>query len=93
MAVEREVAGIWCSEVLSELSDYLDGDLAHDRRAQIMAHLEGCTICERFGGVFTSAIQALRAGGLVPSDEDTGAYDRLRIRLEVAPEGNKPSSG
>lgn len=59
-ALDRDVAGIRCREVLAELSDYLDGELAQDRVAQINAHLRGCTNCERFGGRFRTVVTAIR---------------------------------
>lgn len=84
MAVERDVAGLRCGEVLAEMSDFLDGDLGTARRAQIEAHLRGCDVCERFGGAFSAAIQALRQGGFQPSIEAPAAFERLRLRLGMA---------
>lgn len=87
MASEREVAGLRCGEVLAELSEYLDGELATMRRQQIEAHLAGCDWCERFGGQLAEAIGALRrelgaADAQPPAAEDAEAFARLRERLE-----------
>ncbi len=82
MAVEREVAGVRCGEVLADLSDYLDGELPAERRAQLEAHLRGCTVCERFGGSFSTAIQALRQEETVEATEVSRVFSRLRSRLE-----------
>jgi anti-sigma factor RsiW len=82
MATEQEVAGIRCGEVLAELSDFLDGELPPERRAQVVAHLQGCDVCERFGGAFTAAIHSLwQEGGNQPIVESV-VYERLRVRLE-----------
>jgi anti-sigma factor RsiW len=82
MATEREVAGLRCGEVLAELSNYLDGDLDAVRRAQVDAHLQGCDVCERFGGVFAAAIRALRDRSREIGPEDTVVFERLRARLD-----------
>ncbi len=54
------VGGLRCSEVLSRLSDYVDGDLSADERASVEAHLRGCDVCTRFGGDFGATLKALR---------------------------------
>jgi anti-sigma factor RsiW len=84
MAVEREVGGMRCGEVLAELSDYLDGELGEARRAQVEAHLHGCDVCERFGSSFSGIIHALRQSDLAPTAEEPAVYERLRARLEQA---------
>ena len=82
MAVEREVAGVRCGEVLAELSDYLDDDLPEGRRNQLQAHLCGCEACERFGSQFADAIRLLRLGRPDTSTEASAVFKRLRIRLQ-----------
>ena len=82
MAVEREVAGVRFGEVLADLSEYLDGELPAERRAQLEAHLRGCTVCERFGGSFSTAIQALRQEETLEASEASNVFSRLRSRLE-----------
>lgn len=84
MAIERYVAGLRCGEVLAEMSDFLDGELVAARRAQVEAHLRGCDVCERFGGAFSAAIQALKLGGFQRTVEAPAVFERLRIRLEKA---------
>jgi anti-sigma factor RsiW len=84
MAIEREVAGMRCGEVLAELSDYLDGDLTKARSAQVEAHLHGCDVCERFGSAFASAIQTLRHSGLGFGEDDSTVFERLHARLGKA---------
>lgn len=81
MAIEREVAGVRCSEVLAELSDYLDGDLPLARRSQIADHLRGCDVCARFGGAFTEAIQLLRRDEQGQRAEEPTVFERLSAHL------------
>lgn len=60
MIPERTVAGIKCSLVLQDLSNFLDGDLPPERVQQIQEHLKGCDWCESFGGAFGKVVQQLR---------------------------------
>ena len=90
MAVEREVAGLRCGEVLAELSDFLDGDLPGERRRRMEAHLLGCEECARFGGAFTTALQSLRSGKSGPPGEAESVFQRLRVWLDLAV--GRPSS-
>ena len=85
-AHDRSVAGIRCTEVLDDLSDYLDGELTADRVRQIEAHLEGCDWCERFGGDFADAIASLRARLGAPPAPPEAVHDRLMERLSRAQE-------
>ena len=57
---EKMVGGLWCSQVLDRLSDYLDDDLDREARAAVEAHLGGCDGCARFGGELRGTIRALR---------------------------------
>jgi anti-sigma factor RsiW len=86
-AHDRVVAGIRCTEVLDDLSDYLDGELSDARVRQIEAHLHGCSWCERFGGEFTEAVTALRASLGAASAPPEGVHTRLMERLGEALEG------
>ena len=81
MAHDRSVAGIRCSDVLEELSDYVDGQLPRDRAERIEAHLRGCDWCERFGGDFADAIAALRRALSRAPAANPAVHDRLMARL------------
>lgn len=76
MKGERRVAGLLCSEVLAELSDYMDGSLDVARVAAIEAHVRGCSVCEAFGGAFGRAIGALRRR-LRAEDASSEVLERL----------------
>jgi anti-sigma factor RsiW len=86
MAENREVAGLFCSDVLEMLSDYIDGTLPPDRVAQIGEHLQGCDWCEHFGGRFSAAVTALRRELTDPAAPATDVRTRLleRLRREAA---------
>jgi anti-sigma factor RsiW len=82
---EKIVAGLSCSEVLTRLSDYVDGDLAPRERHQLEEHLRGCDACARFGGEFRSTIRALRDHLGCAEDLPLTLRDRLRAALDREP--------
>jgi anti-sigma factor RsiW len=78
MDADRLIAGLRCSDVLADLSDYLDGGLSEARRAQVEAHVRGCDNCDHFGRRFAETIALLRDRlGASPPLEPALA-DRLR---------------
>lgn len=79
--MEREVAGLWCGQVLERLSDYMDGELEPGDRARVEAHVQGCALCEAFGGRFVGVIQRLRRGLGAPEPMREEVADRLVERL------------
>lgn len=84
MKGERLVGGLRCSEVLQELSDYLDGALEMQRLNQVEDHLRGCDLCERFGGEMSATVRALREQLAEPEPLSRDAEARLRQRLDSA---------
>lgn len=78
---ERTIAGIRCGEVLSRLSEFLDGDIGWPLRDQIIQHLGGCQWCERFGGRFSALIESLRKELGRPAALRHDVIARLRARL------------
>ena len=86
-ARDREVAGVRCTEVLDDLSAYLDGELSTARVARIEAHLRGCDWCERFGGRFAEAVTELRRRLGEPAPLPPGLHHRLMERLKEPPGG------
>jgi anti-sigma factor RsiW len=60
MKGDREVAGLWCHEVLAGLSEYLDGELPDDSRGQVESHLSQCDTCANFGGQVSMVVSALK---------------------------------
>lgn len=57
---EREVAGLRCSDVMEQLSAYLEGDLPPGMVAQIESHVAECQACAAFGQAFGGMIAAVR---------------------------------
>jgi anti-sigma factor RsiW len=53
--------GLACAEVLAYLSDFVDDQLTPPVRSQVVAHVEACPNCARFGGAFAEVIGRLRA--------------------------------
>ena len=84
MASDREVAGIWCHEVLEHLSDYVDGALDDDVVDRIEDHLRGCDWCETFGREFSATIRALREKLRRADALDDDVAQRLMERLRRA---------
>lgn len=81
MATERRVAGLLCSEVLAELSEYLEGELPAARVAQIETHLAGCDWCERFGREFAGTVAELRSRLKDPEPVPAELEAKLAARL------------
>jgi hypothetical protein len=80
-AEPRLVGGLWCEQVLAMLPDLLMGEASPTDTAAARAHLEGCSVCTRFGGQYSESIAALRerfATVVVPP----GFAARLRQRRE-----------
>jgi anti-sigma factor RsiW len=80
MSENRNVGGLFCFEVLAQLSDYVDGELSAADQAKIEAHLAGCDACTKFGGEFGAVVKALREK--VPVAEPSEAV-RVRLRSKL----------
>ncbi len=87
MEGERVVGGLRCSEVLADLTEYVDGRLDADRRSRIEAHVGGCSNCARFGGTFGKVVASIREKlvGARPGDDDepSALAERLMRDLDV----------
>ena len=78
---EREVAGLKCSDVMVELSGYLEGDLAPERAAQIEGHVSQCQACAAFGEGFGRMVEAVRTRLSEPEPVPADVEARLRAAL------------
>lgn len=78
---ERIVAGVSCSEVLADLSAYLDGELEAARVAQLEAHVSQCSVCAAFGAGFGRVITAMRANKSAPDRLSEAVAGRLQASL------------
>lgn len=58
--LDRTIAGLRCRDLLTLLTDYVDGDLAAEVVANVNAHLTGCAACAKFGGEYGALVRELR---------------------------------
>lgn len=82
--LDRLVAGLRCRDVLSDLSEFLDGTLAPSRVADIQGHLAACDTCAAFGGRVGAIVAALRVARNASSSLDESALTLLRDRIQYA---------
>ena len=66
-----------CSRIVSLLSDYIDGRLPADVRADLEQHLNGCSGCTTFVGSFRSTVAMLQ------SLNEDDLPEELRLRLKA----------
>ncbi|MBF0353274.1 MAG: zf-HC2 domain-containing protein [SAR324 cluster bacterium] len=78
---DRKIAGIRCSEILAQLSGYMEGELAQDTVNLIREHVKICHQCEQFGGEFVSVIKTFRETLSTPPSISTDIQQRLKARL------------
>jgi hypothetical protein len=71
-----------CQEVLDQLSDYLEADVAAELRTQIEAHLNGCRHCHLEVDTLQRTVQLYRADDAVGTP--IALSDRLKSALEQA---------
>lgn len=84
MGQSRVVGGLSCGEVLERLGDYVDRELPAASRAEVDAHLVGCSVCERFGGRYAALVHDLRVGlGAAPA-VDQQVLTRVLAALDRA---------
>lgn len=57
--LNRLIGGLWCTDVLAALSDYLDGTLPPELKAKADAHLAACDNCARFGADVAGMLREL----------------------------------
>ena len=79
MAHDREVAGLWCREVLEHLPDYIEGEISDPLRERVEGHLRGCSWCEEFGGAYASTVGTIRT---LLQDEGDGVPEEVAARLK-----------
>ena len=79
---ERLVGGLTCSDVLADLSNYLDGELTPARKAAVEAHVAGCSVCAQFGARFGRMLQEVRARMVVPEPVPDDVLERLNVKLK-----------
>ena len=81
---DREVAGLTCSEVMADLSRYLDHDLPPARAARIEAHVSACQLCASFGADFARLMELVHERLKVPDAVPLDVATRLQTALLTA---------
>ena len=66
---DREVAGLWCHEVLEHLDSFVDGSLSAPLLTAVTAHVAECGQCRSFGAAYARLVDALRVGPVAALDE------------------------
>ncbi len=80
--LNRVIAGLRCRDLLSLLTDYVDGELGAKQVGRVDAHLRGCVHCEKFGGEYGALVGELKSRHTVPTvNPDVRA--RLANRMEA----------
>lgn len=82
---ERTVAGLTCSEVLQDLSAYLDRELPVDRATRLEAHVADCQLCANFGAGFAALLTQVRERFRDPDPVPDDVVVRLREVLLPQP--------
>jgi anti-sigma factor RsiW len=76
----RLVGGLWCSQVLAGLSEYLDGELNPETVAMVEQHLTGCSNCQRFGADMAAMLGSVSN---LPTDIPPDTSVRLKQALSA----------
>ena len=81
--MDRIVAGLRCRDLLTLLTDYVDGDLTEGEAGRVDQHLEGCSHCRKFGGEYGALVGTLRTRREEPvADREIQRRLTERMRLE-----------
>jgi anti-sigma factor RsiW len=84
MQHDKNVAGLWCHEVLARLEDAVSGTLDDDEKARVTAHVAGCAQCEKFGARYAALIDTLRRQGAergIEKDDDDARAERVLAQV------------
>jgi anti-sigma factor (TIGR02949 family) len=70
-----------CRNLLSQLSDYIDGELEEMLCAEIEQHMAGCPDCQAVVNTLEKTVRLYRTAGRaeVPQDVQTRLYKVLRL--------------
>jgi anti-sigma factor RsiW len=80
--LDRVIAGLRCRDLLSLVTDYVDGDLNDEEVVRVDAHLRGCVHCGKFGGEYGALVGELKSHFKAPPvNADVRA--RLANRMEA----------
>jgi RNA polymerase sigma-70 factor (ECF subfamily) len=70
-----------CRNLLSQLSDYIDGELEESLCAEIEQHMAGCPDCRAVVNTLEKTVELYRTTGRaeVPADVQTRLYKILKL--------------
>lgn len=74
------ISGVDHEEVQADFTDFVDGELARERRAAIQAHLDGCAECREALESFRTTVAGLRGLSAPPPAEDILSSVQQKIR-------------
>ncbi len=80
--LDRMIAGLRCRDLLSLVTDYVDGELSAKGVGEVDAHLRGCVHCEKFGGEYAALVGGLKRRLTAPT-----VHSDVRVRLANRMEG------
>jgi anti-sigma factor RsiW len=74
-----------CRGVIRELSNYLDGDLDPQVKAELERHLEHCEDCKLVVDTTKKTVQVYCDTELMPLSSDTSSRLRLALSRRIRP--------
>ena len=86
---------IGCQQLLSSISEYIDGELSEDLCAEIEKHLQGCENCQIVLDTTRKTInlyQTCASGDCLPGDVHQRLFARLSLEdysIEIGPDEKK----
>ncbi len=80
--LDRVIAGLRCRDLLTQLPDYVDGELNAEVVGRVDAHLRGCVHCEKFGGEYGALVGELKSHLDAPT-VSTDVRARLATRMKA----------
>lgn len=76
---DRHIIELSCEHVITQISDYIDGEVSAELRLQIEAHVRGCKHCAAVLEGTSNTLHLLADGRLFALPE--GFSERLQNRL------------
>ena len=73
-----------CAQVLSELSNYLDGDISADLKQALEKHLRKCHRCSLVYNTTRQSLKIITESGAIEIPISTDARLRARVREWMA---------
>jgi anti-sigma factor RsiW len=72
-----------CTELLAELNDYIDGNLAAELCRRLEQHMTDCPDCQVVQDTLAQTVALYRGLGNVPAELPADVEDRLAQRLRI----------